>query len=179
MGVASPMTSLTKASNYLTLTPTLMINSLPTCCQNQWQSMSPQTFICSVMLSNNGSHKTDFDFGFIPLTNLVLTESKDFGPGFESPIDQHYVAKDYGIPNFVSARLPVKSQLNISVWEDWLVDYWDNLFYLFRVLRRFQHCTGHITTGSWKGRGNQYIQFIRVLYCKLPTNGKQPSSFAT
>ena len=28
-------------------------------------------------------------------------------------------------------------------------------------------------TGSWKGRGNQYIQFVRVLYCKLPTNGKQ------
>ena len=28
---------------------------------------------------------------------------------------------------------------------------------LFVVLRRFQHCTGHITTGSWKGRGNQYI----------------------
>ena len=45
--------------------------------------------------------------------------------------------------------------------------------YLFRVLRCFQHCTGHITTGSWKGRGNQYIQFVRVLYCKLPTNGKQ------
>ena len=45
--------------------------------------------------------------------------------------------------------------------------------YLFGVLRRFQHCTGHITTGSWKGRGNQYIQFVRVLYCKLPTNGKQ------
>ena len=31
-------------------------------------------------------------------------------------------------------------------------------FCLFGVfLRRFQHCTGHITTGSWKGRGNQYI----------------------
>ena len=28
---------------------------------------------------------------------------------------------------------------------------------LFGVLRRFQHYTGHITTGSWKGRGNQYI----------------------
>ena len=27
------------------------------------------------------------------------------------------------------------------------------LIYLFGVLRRFQHCTGHITTGSWKGRG--------------------------
>ena len=49
--------------------------------------------------------------------------------------------------------------------------------YLFGVLRRFQHCTGHITTGSWKGRGNQYIEFVRVLYCKLPTNGKQLPAF--
>ena len=48
---------------------------------------------------------------------------------------------------------------------------------LFGVLRRFQHCTGHITTGSWKGRGNQYIEFARVLYCKLPTNGKQLPAF--
>ena len=45
--------------------------------------------------------------------------------------------------------------------------------YLFGVLRRFQHCTGHITMGSWKGRGSQYIEFTRVVYCKLPTNGKQ------
>ena len=48
---------------------------------------------------------------------------------------------------------------------------------LFGVLRRFQHCTGHITTGSWKGRGNQYIEFTRVVYCKLPTNGKQLPAF--
>ena len=49
--------------------------------------------------------------------------------------------------------------------------------YLFGVLHRFQHCTGHITTGSWKGRGNQYIEFARVVYCKLPTNGKQLPAF--
>ena len=48
---------------------------------------------------------------------------------------------------------------------------------LFGVLHRFQHCTGHITTGSWKGRGNQYIEFARVVYCKLPTNGKQLPAF--
>ena len=47
------------------------------------------------------------------------------------------------------------------------------LIYLFGVLRHFQNCTGHITLGSWKGRGNQYIQFDRFLYCNLPTNGKQ------
>ena len=28
------------------------------------------------------------------------------------------------------------------------------------VLHCFQHCTGHITRGSWKGRGNQYIQLV-------------------
>ena len=49
--------------------------------------------------------------------------------------------------------------------------------YIFGVLRRFQHCIGHITTASWKGRGNQYMQFVRVLYCKLPTNGKQVPAF--
>ena len=49
--------------------------------------------------------------------------------------------------------------------------------YLFGFLLHFQHCTDHITTGSWKGRGNQYIQFIRVLYCKLLTNGKQLPAF--
>ena len=32
-------------------------------------------------------------------------------------------------------------------------------------------------TGSWKGRGNRYIEFVRVLYCKLPTNGKQLAAF--
>ena len=31
--------------------------------------------------------------------------------------------------------------------------------------------------GSWKGRGNQYTEFVRVLYCKLPTNGKQLPAF--
>ena len=52
-----------------------------------------------------------------------------------------------------------------------------NFIYVFGALRRFQHCTGHNMMGSWKGRGNQYIQFIRVLYCKLLTNSKQLPAF--
>ena len=43
---------------------------------------------------------------------------------------------------------------------------------------RFQHCIGHIRTGSFMGRGNQYLQLVKVLYCKLPTFGKQLPSFA-
>ena len=49
--------------------------------------------------------------------------------------------------------------------------------FLFGVLHCFQHCAGHITTGSWKSRGNQYIQLVNVLYCKLPTNSKQLPAF--
>ena len=31
--------------------------------------------------------------------------------------------------------------------------------------------------GSFMGRGNQYIQLVKVLYCKLPTISKQPPIF--
>ena len=51
------------------------------------------------------------------------------------------------------------------------------LFCLLGVLHRFQHCTGHIMTGTWKGSGMQYIQLVKVLYCKLLTNGKQLPAF--
>ena len=36
----------------------------------------------------------------------------------------------------------------------------------------YTHCISHIMTGSFMGRGNQYIQLIKVLYCKLSNNGK-------
>ena len=41
---------------------------------------------------------------------------------------------------------------------------------IFVVLRHFQHCTGHIMMGSFVGRGNQYIQLLKVRYCKLPVS---------
>ena len=48
---------------------------------------------------------------------------------------------------------------------------------LFGVLHHFRHCTGHITIGSSVGTGNQYIQLVKVLYCKLLTIGKQLLAF--
>ena len=51
--------------------------------------------------------------------------------------------------------------------------------YKFGVLHRFQHCRGHITKGSFTGRGNQCIQLVRVLYCKLLTIGMQLKNFLT
>ena len=67
----------------------------------------------------------------------------------------------------IQKGLPVGGIFKVNIW----------IVCLLGVLRRFQHCTGHITTGSWKGRGNQYIEFARVVYCKLPTNGKQLPAF--
>ena len=32
-------------------------------------------------------------------------------------------------------------------------------------------------TGSFMGRGNQYIHLVKVLYCKLPTIGKEVPTF--
>ena len=55
------------------------------------------------------------------------------------------------------------------------VAYFIYLFGFFYVA--FNTVQVNITTGSWKGRGNQYIQLVKVLYWKLPTNGKQQPAF--
>ena len=52
----------------------------------------------------------------------------------------------------------------------------DNISIENQLIERFVK-SYHIPTGSWKGRGNQYIEFARVVYCKLPTNGKQLPAF--
>ena len=49
-------------------------------------------------------------------------------------------------------------------------------FYLFGFCS-FQHCIGHIMASSFMGRRNQYIQLVKVLYCKLLSIGKQLSTF--
>ena len=51
------------------------------------------------------------------------------------------------------------------------------IFHLFVDLRCFQHCTGLITMDSWKSRGNQSLQLVKVQYSKLPTNSKQLPAF--
>ena len=49
----------------------------------------------------------------------------------------------------------------------------EECIYLFEVICCFQHCTGHITTDSFVGRENQYIQLVKVLYYKLLPIDKQ------
>ena len=39
------------------------------------------------------------------------------------PIELHKEVKKYNLPNYLGARIPVRSQLNISQWESMLSEY--------------------------------------------------------
>ena len=54
-----------------------------------------------------------------------------------------------------------------------IYSFLDFYIYLFGGLHRFRHSTGYIRTSSFMGRGNQYIQIVKVLNCKLLTIRKQ------
>ena len=69
--------------------------------------------------------------------------------------------------HWININCLIHVQMCLRVCHEWRLSAINLKNYLFGVLRCFQHCTGDITTGSWKGRGNQYIEFPRILYCKL------------
>ena len=113
--------------------------------------------------------QSDFDFGFIPLgeqdmpdtfeTNVIHTNDL---------IEIHEIVKETGKPNFMQARIPVKSQLNVEVWEKLLKNYWDQQ--LLQLLRfcfpldfnrnRQLHCDGgnHSSATEYPKDVDAYIQ---------------------
>ena len=50
------------------------------------------------------------------------------------------------------------------------------IYVVFYIMPRI-FCIFYIVTCSSEGRGNQNIQLINILYCKLPTNSKQLPAF--
>ena len=71
-------------------------------------------------------NQTDFDFGFLPLSNFimphVLAEKSYEGL---TPLQMHAMVKASGQPNYMHCRIPVPSQLNIAAWKQALDGYWD------------------------------------------------------
>ena len=51
------------------------------------------------------------------------------------------------------------------------------LFIYFIGLHHAKYLISFIVTDSQKGGGNQYIQLVKVLHCKLLINGKQLPAF--
>ena len=71
-------------------------------------------------------NQVDFTFGFVPLQEQVLpTENIHDGVFSGSLLETHELVKATGKPNFLQARIPIQSQLNVEQWEKALVGYWD------------------------------------------------------
>ena len=83
--------------------------------------LANESMQCEV--SKKWRQQTDFDFRVVPLSDFLLSDSKDYGRWFESPIDQHYEVRRHGVPNFWGARSPVSSQLNVEEWQNMLEGY--------------------------------------------------------
>ena len=71
------------------------------------------------------SQQSEFRFGFVPLDNQILPTEKARCDLDMNPIEMDHYVKCTGCPNYMHARVPVKSQLNIEAWHDVLSEYWD------------------------------------------------------
>ena len=64
-------------------------------------------------------------FGFIPLTDPIMPRQREISKiKCRDPIKLHEEVKKYELPNYLGARIPVPSQLNIHTWETMLQGYW-------------------------------------------------------
>ena len=69
--------------------------------------------------------QSEFDFGFIPLSDFILPSDESISEYVSCPIECHRKVKASGNMNFLKCRIPVQSQLNIVEWETQLQGYWD------------------------------------------------------
>ena len=75
-------------------------------------------------LFNEWRDQSNFDFGFIPLSHFIMPENVDYvAPTVRCPFKLYEMVKDSGQLNYIGCRIPVKSQLNVRVWEEMTVGY--------------------------------------------------------
>ena len=75
---------------------------------------------------DNWRVQTKDKFGFIPLTDPIMPNTDKISDITDAdPIRVHKEVKKYNLPKYLVARIPVRSQLNITRWKVLLKDYWD------------------------------------------------------
>ena len=73
--------------------------------------------------------QSDYDFGFVPLSDQMISSVSTINyPGDSSPLQVHDLVRAINKPNFIQARIPVQSQLNVNAWKRYLANYWDSQF---------------------------------------------------
>ena len=75
---------------------------------------------------NAWCRQSDFDFGFVPIGEQLLPNTQVINDTMgRSPFEIHDLVRSTGSPNFMQARFPLQSQLNVRAWERYLHGYWD------------------------------------------------------
>ena len=70
--------------------------------------------------------QSKMNFGFIPLTDPILPSTEIISDmKVSDPVALHEKVKSFNLPNYLGARIPVKSQMNIQAWKSMLKGYWD------------------------------------------------------
>ena len=72
-------------------------------------------------VQQNGQH-----YGFLPLSDLMVYRGEEVvWAEVPSLAEAHKIIKHSKMPNFMRARIPIQSQLNITAWKFYLNEYWD------------------------------------------------------
>ena len=75
---------------------------------------------------NAWRRQSDFDFGFVPLSDQMVSNVSTINHVEDkSPLQIHDLVRATNKPNFMQARIPVQSQLNVRAWKKYLANYWD------------------------------------------------------
>ena len=69
--------------------------------------------------------QSEFDFGFIPLSDFKAPPNENINNPPQSPLQVHHQIKSTGVLNFVLCRIPIESQLCMDEWQAVLKGYWD------------------------------------------------------
>ena len=128
---------------------------------HQWVFQSVDDTICSLS-GDRDSEQSDVesdvhaDKGMVvpkPRTVVPVPTRRTRGLSVTPQTDESNLAQSNG--SVIAVHLDSGDVLSSGTGEalsDELVGHGSGI----GVLCRFQHCTGHITMGSWRGRGNQY-----------------------
>ena len=80
----------------------------------------------NVQIFNQWRAQSDFDFGFVPLSDFIMLPISDIPAHCViEPFALHKHIKDSGQMNFLGCRIPVASQFNLQAWQEMLEGYWD------------------------------------------------------
>ena len=87
-------------------------------------NLSENTDKVDTEIYNTWHHQSDF--GFVPIDEQLLPDTEYTSNVMgRPPFTIHEILRSTNKPNFMQARFPVDSQLNVEAWEKHLQGYWD------------------------------------------------------